>query len=311
MELFEYRDPVFGLIVLFAVLLLVSLMSYVWGTFSLKHSQKSLENIVKRFENGKASEVGELLGAVKPNLNLLLAFALTLQKTGDFEKAIAVYLFALKETSDQKRRQELLVLLGKTHLKAGFFKRAEDLFLESLKISARDDEALRQLGFVYEKLRQYDKSLEVLDALKELGEETNTQHAYVNALKIVASKFDFAEKSQKLLLLAKEFTLIKRMLIELYTREKRELDFDLPPLDMCADLLYFAGLDSNEWNTKAAKCLNENGFVAKVEFSFVCDECKAVSPLFSYRCGQCARLGSVKVKSKIVKEENDRSYHIF
>lgn len=47
----EYRDPIFGLIVLFAALLLVAISSYALGIWGAKDENRSIEKFVKKFEN--------------------------------------------------------------------------------------------------------------------------------------------------------------------------------------------------------------------------------------------------------------------
>lgn len=47
----EYRDPIFGLIVLFAAVLLVAISSYALGIWGAKDENRSIEKFVKKFEN--------------------------------------------------------------------------------------------------------------------------------------------------------------------------------------------------------------------------------------------------------------------
>ena len=47
----EYRDPIFGLIVLFAAVLLVAISSYALGIWGVKDENRSIEKFVKKFEN--------------------------------------------------------------------------------------------------------------------------------------------------------------------------------------------------------------------------------------------------------------------
>lgn len=47
----EYRDPIFGLIVLFAAVLLVAISSYALRIWGVKDENRSIEKFVKKFEN--------------------------------------------------------------------------------------------------------------------------------------------------------------------------------------------------------------------------------------------------------------------
>jgi len=76
---------------------------------------------------------------------------------------------ALKRVKDKDKKQYLLSSLGKSYFVAGFLKRAEEVFLESLRLHPRNNKSLKYLSVVYEKLKEYDKALEVLSSLEELG----------------------------------------------------------------------------------------------------------------------------------------------
>ena len=46
----EYRDPIFGLIVLISIILLVAVLSYLWGIFSKNNEQENIEKFIKKFD---------------------------------------------------------------------------------------------------------------------------------------------------------------------------------------------------------------------------------------------------------------------
>ncbi|WP_180381899.1 hypothetical protein [Campylobacter devanensis] len=46
----EYRDPIFGLIVLFAAVLLVAISSYALGIWGVKDENRSIEKFVKNLK---------------------------------------------------------------------------------------------------------------------------------------------------------------------------------------------------------------------------------------------------------------------
>lgn len=314
MELiFSSQDPIFGLIIIFAALLLTALASYFWGVFSNKKQSGSIEQFVQKFQSSESGEVDEFLTGLKPNLNLLKSLAAALQKVGNFEQVIAVYNYALLQSKETIQRREILILLGKTYLKAGFLKRAEASFLACLQFGAREEEALRYLCLVYERLKEYKKCLEVLDSLQEFGSDTRQSVAFVKAAIIFENKaLSPQEKLDEIRLLSKEFAILKRM--EVLLCKKSGLALIDPTAKYCLDLIWQDEAPSgceDEWSVRAVEALKRGGVSARLEFSYVCNECKHASPLFFYRCQSCARLASVEICSKIVEDDGAKSNYLF
>ena len=73
----EYRDPMFGLLVLVALVLVVAVLHYAWRKLSSKSQKKGLEGFIKKFDI--ADEHKDLLRASSlslENLHFLAAFSL-------------------------------------------------------------------------------------------------------------------------------------------------------------------------------------------------------------------------------------------
>ncbi|QDS04363.1 tetratricopeptide repeat protein [Campylobacter fetus] len=325
----EYRDPIFGLIVFFGALLLIAVLSYVWGIFSIKDEKHSIEKFVKKFENssGLSEKHKKMLLELDVDTNSLSVLALTFAKSGDFDKAISVYLVAIDKSPGKKQREFLLVALGKIYLKAGFLKKASEVFLESLKLSPRNSEALRYLGVTYEKLRMYENSLETLDALNEQGADTKAEVAYIKALIITSKTSKFSEKVAQILSLSEDFPLLKRMVLEQFIKHNEPLDgLSMLRLDECIDIVFrldnLLNLENTEFkellganglsddkpkdfNLALLRAANDNFLGATLSFSYFCTECKTSYPLFFYRCPNCARLGSVKILTHVIKDTSE------
>lgn len=339
MDLFfiEYRDPIFGLIVLFTTLLLIAIFSYLWGVFSKKDENNSIEKFVKKFESGSglSQKHRQMLLEFDVDTNSLGFLASIFAKNGDFNKAISVYLVALQKVIEKQERKFLLTSLGKIYLRAGFLERASEVFLEAIRLSPRNDEALRYLVVVYEKLRMYEKSLEALDALMEQGVFTKAEIAYTKALMAIQNSSGIEEKLSKILSLSKDFKLLQRMALELCIKHKKSLDnfSDFPPLSQCIDIIFSLNKAVNlqdrdfkalfvakglikddvkilDFNLNLLKAANERNLGATLNFSYVCTQCKNHYPLFFYRCPNCARLGSAEILTTITKEkfENDMPF---
>ena len=119
----SYRDPIFGLIVLVAAILLIIILSYFWGIFSNKNKQKIIDKFVQKFD--RTSDTSAIFLALSTLASQdLIKVGDALARNGDWENAVLMYLDALKK--DGKLRQSLLKKLGLAYIKTGFFERAKD-----------------------------------------------------------------------------------------------------------------------------------------------------------------------------------------
>ena len=122
----DYRDPIFGLIILIAVAFVVAFSSYVWAIFSKKDEETKLKNFISKFEdsNSLSQKHIDLLKSINLDIDTFSALGLVFTKTGDFSRA-------------------------KAYFEAGFLKKAENVFLQILKFNPRNEEALRLLSVIY------------------------------------------------------------------------------------------------------------------------------------------------------------------
>lgn len=332
----EYRDPIFGLIVLISIILLIAVLSYFWGVFSKKDEKHNLEKFIKKFEssNGLSDEHKNMLQALDIGADSLSLLAMVFVKSGDFEKAIHVYLIALEKANNKKEREFILTNLGKVYFKAGFLQRSNDIFLEALKLGPRNEDALKHLTVIYEKLRSYKDELSVLDSLHEQGVDTKTSIAFVKAQIISNDRtLSFKEKIDGILEFKDYFPQSARMALELYVKNKEPLDEfkHFPPLSLCMDIIWqlkeAVNLQDNEYGAlfyakgfsdeykkseifeinalSAMRMANFKG--ADLSFSYLCGECKSTIPLFFYRCPVCYALKSAHIISSITEENSEIS----
>ncbi len=315
---------------LFSVLLLVAIFSYFWGVFSLKDQKNSIDKFVNKFQSQSNldQKYQDMLLNLDIDSNSLGVLAGIFARSGDFNKAISIYLIALKKATKKSEKEFIFLNLGKVYLKAGFIQRSTEVFLESIKISPKNIDALSHLGLGFEKLRMYDQSLEVLDALSEQEIEVAEQIAYTKALKLKNSDINFDQKIAKFKKLSSEFKLIDRMILELYIANNKDINEikSKPNLNHCIDILYtndgvldgdeYMELYSakgkndipiNDFNLKLLKTANANGLNVTLSFSYICSECKSSYPLFFYRCNHCARLGSCAIIPNVIKESDEDS----
>ena len=175
----EYRDPIFGLLVLVALVLVVALAHYAWRNIARKHQKKGLEGFIKKFEI--ADEHKELLRTQALSLENLRFLAGIFSKSGEFEKAIQIYLIAL-ERARGKGREAVFYDLAEVYFRAGFLQKSEEVLLNALSLRPRNEKALKLLKIVYLRLKKYDEVLQTLDCLFELGFEVAQEREFVEFL---------------------------------------------------------------------------------------------------------------------------------
>lgn len=331
----EHRDPIFSLIVLFIIIFMIASLSYFWGVFSSKDEKKRIEKFIRKFENRSLSEEHKQM-LLNPEIDArsLSILGGTFSKSGDFEKAISVFLIALAKTKNKAEKEFILNELGEVYFKAGFLKRSTDVFLQSLELSPRNPNALRYLTMIDEKLKNYKEALYALNSLEELGVEIRAQKAYIQATVVLNDKeLSIEEKSEKILALSRDFELLKRMCMQLWLKNGKSLENfpEFAKLDDVIDIMYnqnlavnlndeeYRGLfyakgvinepsDIKGFELNVIKHLNDAEFnKATLNFNYVCKSCKNSFPMHFYRCPMCHELGSVKILPHITEKPDENS----
>lgn len=176
----EYRDPMFGILVLVALVLVVAVLHYAWRTLSSKSQKKGLEGFIKKFDI--ADEHKDLLRASSLSLENLHFLAGIFTKSGEFEKAIQIYLIALEKIKDKGEQEAIFYDLAEVYFRAGFLQRSVEVLLNALNLRPRNEKALKLLKIVYLRLKRYDEVLQSLDALFELGCEVSKEREFINVI---------------------------------------------------------------------------------------------------------------------------------
>lgn len=331
----EYRDPMFGIILLLTLVFIIAFVNYWWGIFKSKEEKHSIEQFIKRFEvAGDENETRKLLDEFAIPTESLGLLAHSYTKSGDFEKAIGIYLLALKRVKTRDEKQYILVELGTTYFKAGFLRRSSEVFLEALRLFPRNETSLKYLTVSYEKLKEYDRSLEVLDALEEMEIDVKSQKAYVKARQSLADEgVTHKVKLGVLEELREEFPLAERMIIEFWQKWDIEieskkiasfepkhildlvwymprdvLDFDVMDKPLYQAIAKAKGLRDEEADAGIfelevlGKLQEANYDGAGLSFEYTCNSCKQTFPVHFYRCPSCHALGSVSIEPIITKE---------
>ena len=97
----EYRDTMFGIIILFSLIFIISFVNYWWGVFKTKEERQSITQFIKRFEVATDDDgYKKILDEFKLSTESLGLLAHSYNKSGDFEKSISIYLLALKQVKN-------------------------------------------------------------------------------------------------------------------------------------------------------------------------------------------------------------------
>lgn len=320
---------------------IVSFANYWWGIFKSKEEKSSIKRFLKKFDTRiDSSEYQMMLEDKNIPVETIILLALSYERVGDYEKAIGIYLYALKKINSKDEKQYVLSLLGKTYFKAGFLKRARDIFLDALKLYPRNEESLKYLTVVYEKLKSYSKAREVLDALEELGADVSLQKNYIEALDIVSSEdMTSKTKEKQLLELIKTDSFVERVFFEYLLKSGKKIDLDkIKDFDFNAvlDILWY--LDEEYFNEDIVKKnrilsevatargisqisegsliyemdivikLNRAGHkIADLSFEYLCSECKHLFPLYFYRCPNCHSIATAAIEPVITKKDHEEN----
>ncbi len=342
---FDYRDPLYGSILLVAIIFIISFTSYWWGILKSKEEETSVNKFMKKFNQYSGfNEYKEIIQRKDLPTESAILMALTFEKSGEYEKTIEIYSAILKSINEPKKRKDILTLLGKTYYKAGFLQKSREVLLASLKIFPRNEEALTYLIVIYENLREYNKAIDVLNTLEELGSEIKERKLYFETLCIIHNKsFKDEKKVRKLVSLGVDKKIVQRKLFEFLKLNKLPLDSDiLKDFDFrnLIDLVWDTRMDKFSEDLIEKNSLLREIFSAKGEsydatssnifelnvliklhllkdtsadmgFRYTCYECKSVFPLYFYRCPKCQNISSAKVDIILTGKSHEENSLIY
>jgi tetratricopeptide (TPR) repeat protein len=330
----SYHDPVFSIILIVLIAIAIALVTHAWGVYRKEKLRKSLYSFLDKFDSTTCSleeeEVPFEEGMAKPLLLLAKAF----EQSGNYAKTISICLYLIRHTRDD----ELLIYLGKVYLRAGFYQRAEEIFLEIIRRRPRRSDVLYQLEYLYESLHSFGKAREALDALRALGEETEPIEAHLRFLEIRGEKsLRPAEKAKRLKELLREAPRLYRPVLQELFRldtaaaweevrsekipELIDILWYLPPAQLQLDIIarepalraiYYARGDledapeeeTGDFAVDMLCAAREGGyFGGTMSFAYLCGACKQSFPVSFVRCPGCLALDSLNVEEHLVPSQ--------
>ncbi len=112
----DFRDPLFGIIVIIFAIFVISFLTYSFGLVRERNARKEYRKLLKRFEIGalKEDDFVHLYTTYNLSFDSIMLLASSFLHKGDYTKAISVYLTLLDVVEERIKKEELLELLKKS-----------------------------------------------------------------------------------------------------------------------------------------------------------------------------------------------------
>ena len=333
----EYRDPLFGIILIFLLIFVISFFTYYYSIYKERKARKDYRKLSLRFELGKLKEEDyvHLYKTYNLPFDSILLLASSFLHKGDYNKAVSVYLTLLEHVNDRVKKEELLELLGTTYFKGGFLQRSKEVFLRILKFSPKNKNALLYLLLINEKLKDFKKAKEISFCLEELNKDMSRDKIYLDSLIILNdSVLSYERRTELLYEIFKENKIIERIFATFLVQFNKTFFWNHIKEFDCSkfmDLMWYLNFDDIDFdkvsqNEFLIELYNAKGFLstlkhskdfdldilifinqhehnisATLNFEFICSSCKKSHPVFDTRCPHCHNILTFKVKHNLVK----------
>ncbi len=332
----SYKDPIFSILLIISFGLIIAVATYGWGIYRQQKERSTLHKFLEKFESAECALEISTMPFDETLFKPLALLAKAFEHSGEYHKAISIYLYLIKHTDNQVDNSDLMERLGQTYLHAGFLARAQTIFTEILLKRPRNAKDLHQLGIVYEMMQKYDKAGEVIDPLRVMGEETKEIEKYLEFKKISSDKRTSPERKIEALcaLLGEEPALYRPILsllfrLDIPTAWSRvdiqslhsildilwflpysQLDLDIISKDKSLRTIYYAKgyleeptHESGIFSIDMLASGRTGGFEGgDMVFSYLCKKCKANLPISFTRCPNCLAINTIEVEENIEKQ---------
>ncbi len=339
-----YRDPMFSIIIILAIIVLVAIADYTRNRFKTRAKNLSLNALAKNFEYfGFDENVENIMNMSNYPISTLIFIANIYVLNGNFQEAIKIYLTILDRTKDFKEKIQILELLGLAYYKAGFMQRAKNIFIEILKHYPHNPKVLSLLMQTCEILGEYKNAYDVISCLEELDSENlNDTKIYIQILMLINdSIMPLKEREAEILRLNKESGIATKLVLNYLKSYNIELFWELimnssdvknyidilwsitnPPLHLIqnnkqiADVYRAKGLidDNVECSMFELDCIRllrkHSHKVGTLGFKYRCGYCQGIFPFESHRCPNCGELGNINLVLEVVEATFEKSYSL-
>lgn len=163
-----YRDPLFGIAILIAIIAFIILADYYRNFYKKKKKEKSLKTLIRSYEhNGVLEGIAEFLKVSKDPIPTLLFLTKGYVRSGDNQQAIKIYLTLIAQLEDSPQRMEILEEFGAAYLQAGSLQKAKEIYLEVLRNNPYSLQALSKIVQIHEALGEYQDAINALECVLE------------------------------------------------------------------------------------------------------------------------------------------------
>jgi lipopolysaccharide biosynthesis regulator YciM len=339
-----YDDPLFSILLIVVISLIIAVATYAWGVYKQQKEAGNLLKFLDKFDSAECALDTANMPFEEHMFKPLTLLAKAFENSGEYHKAISIYLYLIKNMPNDLAKTELMERLGTTYLHAGFLERARAMYVEILRKKPRSKKVLYELGVVYEMMQEYKKASEIIEPLRLLGEETQALERFLTFSELTTSRsIPIEEKLTALQKLLKEEPGLYRQIIaamlKLDTRiawenidtnriqeildilwylPNSQLDLDIITANTQLSTLYYAkgylqkpvtqsGIFALDMIAKA----KENGYEkGDLEFSYLCKKCKQSFPVSFKRCPNCMAINSVEVEEQIAKARTQTDHSL-
>ncbi|RLV61222.1 lipopolysaccharide assembly protein LapB [Parashewanella curva] len=260
--------------ILFLLLPLAASYGWYMGRRSMRHQQQNKQrklskeyfsglNFILSNESDKAVDFFiDMLDVDDETIETHLSLGALFRKRGEVDRAIRIHQNLISRPSLASEQLEMAMSeLGKDYMAAGFYDRAEEIFLSLLQQSDDTQEAEAQLISIYQTIKDWRKAIKVINSMNrssrneylerqahyycQLSDETDDPAKKIKYLKL-AIKQD-AKCTRALLELAKvhasrkEYKQSKNYLLSILSAD---IDFIADALEVTKEV-YFAQSDTN------------------------------------------------------------------
>jgi lipopolysaccharide assembly protein B len=331
----EFRDPLFGVIVFFLLLFIISFISYWLGRRKTIEDANDLESFLGKFDETSTASIGSQVRDDTITNETWLQLAIGYEHQGHFEKSIEIYLALLAKKSDSLTQKEILIKLGHNYFKAGFLERSRQSFLQILNNHPRTPVALHHLILIYEQLQQFDKALEVMDSLEELQGAQTTERLYLQTRAMLCHpKATIDEKANYLVELYTQHSQLGYLIFDYLFTYRPSLawsHFDQSLCTRITDILWRVPLEhlnmeiiqsnaflqelfsargdlnlvhsSASFELDTLMALRRTNYTkATLQFEYVCTSCHTPSIFPFHRCATCHSIDTIDNTMSLTKE---------
>ncbi len=343
----SYSDPLFSILIITILILIVALVSYFLGNYKKEKERKNLKKFLGTISVDNSTLDINKLPFETSLISPLSVVAKSFTSSGEYQKAISIYLYLINNIQSFFQKEYLLQELGNTYLRAGFLRRAESIFLEILKKHPRNREVLYSLELIYESLNEYKKAQETLVPLEIMGE--NIQKLRVNLELSAFLKDSSIQKEERVKglieFMQREPFLYRRVIRELFKIDINSAweNLDVDRIDTIIDILWFLPssnlnfdiISSNEilksiYTAKGILHIEDSlpkigifvidtinsaqkggSFNIDLNFNYSCKRCRDNFPISFDRCPKCYAVNTIILNATIIEKRDYIEYSLF